>query len=73
MPLVFAPMKIYLNGEAHEVPNKCTATQLVESLSLTGKRIAMEVNLEIVPRSDYDNCILKAEDKVEIVHAIGGG
>ena len=42
-------MKIYLNGEAREVPDNYTAAQLVESLGLTGKRIAMEVNLEIVP------------------------
>ena len=66
-------MKIYLNGEAREVPDNYTAAQLVESLGLTGKRIAMEVNLEIVPRSGYVNHTLKAEDKVEIVHAIGGG
>lgn len=66
-------MKIYLNGEAREVPDDCTAAQLVESLGLTGKRIAMEVNLEIVPRSGYEGHALKAEDKVEIVHAIGGG
>lgn len=66
-------MKIYLNGEAREVPDNYTAAQLVESLGLAGRRIAMEVNLEIVPRSGYDNHPLKAEDKVEIVHAIGGG
>ena len=66
-------MNIYLNGEAREVPDNCTAAKLVESLGLTGRRIAMEVNLEILPRSDHDSYILKAGDKVEIVHAIGGG
>ncbi len=66
-------MKIYLNGEAREVPDNCTAAQLVELLGLRGRRIAMEVNLEIVPRSSYDSHLLSAEDKVEIVHAIGGG
>ena len=66
-------MKIYLNGKARDVPEQCTAAQLVEILGLTGKRIAMEVNLEIVPRSGYEHHTLKAEDKVEIVHAIGGG
>ena len=66
-------MKIYLNGEAREVPDNCTASQLVDTLGLTGKRIAMEVNQEIVPRSGYDEHTLKPEDKVEIVHAIGGG
>jgi thiamine biosynthesis protein ThiS len=66
-------MKIYLNGEAREVPDNTTAAQLVDALGLAGKRIAMEVNMEIVPRSGYDNHVLQADDKVEIVHAIGGG
>ncbi len=71
--LVFAPMNIYLNGEAREVPDNCSAAELVEQLGLGGKRIAMELNREIVPRSSYGDTPLKADDKVEIVHAIGGG
>ncbi|MFO7593804.1 MAG: sulfur carrier protein ThiS [Pseudomonadota bacterium] len=66
-------MKIYLNGEARQVPDNCSAAQLVEELGLTDKRIAMEVNMEIVPRSGYDSHTLSEGDKVEIVHAIGGG
>lgn len=66
-------MKIYLNGEARQVPDNCSAAQLVEELGLSGKRIAMEVNMEIVPRSGYDGHIFKEGDRVEIVHAIGGG
>jgi sulfur carrier protein len=66
-------MNIYLNGEAREVPDNCSAAELVEQLGLGGKRIAMELNREIVPRSSYGDTPLKADDKVEIVHAIGGG
>ncbi len=66
-------MKIYLNGEAREVPDNCTAAQLVELLGLGERRIAMEINLEIIPRSGYGNHSLKEGDKIEIVHAIGGG
>jgi sulfur carrier protein len=66
-------MNIYLNGEARQVPDNCSAAQLVEELGLAGKRIAMEVNLEIVPRSSYADHILQTDDKVEIVNAIGGG
>ena len=66
-------MNIYLNGEAREVPDNCSAAQLVDHLGLGGKRIAMEVNMEIVPRSSYPDHTLQADDKVEIVHAIGGG
>lgn len=66
-------MKITLNGEDFEVPEACTAAGLVEQLQLGGKRIAMELNLEIVPRSEYASQRLNAGDRVEIVHAIGGG
>jgi sulfur carrier protein len=66
-------MNILLNGENQEIPDNCTAAALVEQLSLAGKRIAMEVNLDIVPRSEYDSYQLNAGDRVEIVHAIGGG
>lgn len=66
-------MQILLNGEAREVPDNYTAAQLVDELELGGKRIAMEINLEIVPRSTYAEVQLQSGDKVEIVHAIGGG
>ena len=66
-------MNIYLNGEARQVPENCSAAQLVEELGLAGKRIAMELNREIIPRSSYADTALHAYDKVEIVHAIGGG
>ena len=66
-------MQILLNGAATEFPGRLTARELVERLELAGKRIALEVNGEIVPRSGYTVHELKEGDKVEIVHAIGGG
>ena len=66
-------MQIIVNGEQRDVLDGLTAAQLVEDMDITGKRIAMEVNLEIVPRSGYAGHIFKAGDKVEIVHAVGGG
>jgi len=66
-------MQIYLNGEARDLPDDTTAAALVESLGLTGKRIAMEINMEIVPRSQYATHRLQPGDKVEVVQAIGGG
>ena len=66
-------MYIELNGETKQVRDNITAAQLVEQLGLKGKRLAIEVNLEIVPRSAYSDCVLKPDDRVEIVHAIGGG
>jgi len=66
-------MQIIVNGEQRNVSEGLTAEQLVEEMEISGKRIAMEVNLEIVPRSAYAEHIFNAGDKVEIVHAVGGG
>ena len=66
-------MKIQLNGEERQIPDNSTAQDLVELLALTGKRLAMEVNRDIVPRSQYAEHKLQEGDQVEIVHAIGGG
>lgn len=66
-------MQIIVNGEQRDVAEGLTAAQLVEEMEITGKRIAMEVNLEIVPRSTYADHAFNAGDKIEIVHAVGGG
>jgi len=66
-------MRLFINGEAAELPSGLTARQLVEHLKLAGARIALEVNGEIVPRSTYPERHLNDGDKVEIIHAVGGG
>ena len=66
-------MNIQLNGNTQQFEDNLTAAQLVEKLGLEGRRIAMEVNQEIVPRSSYQNYTFKENDKVEIIHAVGGG
>lgn len=66
-------MQIIVNGEQQDVLDGLTAAQLVENMDITGQRIAMEVNLEIVPRSRYAEHTFKAGDKIEVVHAVGGG
>lgn len=66
-------MKIYLNGETKELDDGSTAEQLVTLLELGGRRIAMELNGKIVTRSHYMQQTLHEGDRVEIVHAIGGG
>lgn len=66
-------MQIIVNGEQRDVLDGLTAEQLVEEMGITGKRIAMEVNLDIVPRSQYTEHTFNAGDKIEIVHAVGGG
>lgn len=66
-------MEITLNGQTREVPEAITARQLIAMLELEGRRLAMEVNQEVVPRSHFDEHRLQQGDRIEIVHAIGGG
>jgi sulfur carrier protein len=66
-------MNITLNGATRELPDKLSASELLLTLGLAGKRLALEINQEIVPRSTFDNHIIQPGDRVEIVHAIGGG
>ena len=66
-------MRITVNGEEREVPENTDTAALLELLGLHGQRVAVEVNLEIVPRSAYDAHLLQQGDRVEIVRAIGGG
>ena len=66
-------MDITVNGEPRNVPDGMTAAALVEALDLAGRRLAMEVNGEIVPKSRHSSHSLAPGDRVEIVHAVGGG
>ena len=66
-------MNITVNGESRSLEPGTSLGQLVEKLGLEGKRIAVEVNRDIVPRSEYDDFRLSDNDKIEIVNAIGGG
>ncbi len=66
-------MEIFLNGELRQVSAGCTVAALIAQLALTGQRLAVEVNEDIVPRSQHALRTLSAGDRVEIVHAIGGG
>ena len=66
-------MQITLNGDPHVVADGATVASLIEQLDLAGKRLAVEVNEEVVPRSHHAERRLANGDQVEIVHAIGGG
>ncbi|MDH5229042.1 MAG: sulfur carrier protein ThiS [Gammaproteobacteria bacterium] len=66
-------IEIRLNGETIQLPQNCTAQQLVDMLDLSEQRIAMEVNQEILPRSLYAQHQFSGGEVVEVVRAIGGG
>ncbi|EPJ82251.1 thiamine biosynthesis protein ThiS [Pseudomonas syringae] len=66
-------MHIQLNGEPLELPDGETVLALLTRLDLAGRRVAVELNLDIVPRSQHVSTVLSDGDQVEVVHAIGGG
>jgi len=66
-------MDIMLNGQPATIKEGATLQQLLETQQLATRRVAVEVNAVIIPRSQHANHSLHAGDKVEIVHALGGG
>lgn len=65
-------MKIQLNGEDREV-SATTVAELVVELGLEKRMLAVERNLEVVPKSQYADTALEEGDRLEVVHMIGGG
>ncbi len=66
-------MNVTVNGESRSLDAEASLEQLLQILGLEGKRVAVEVNRDIVPRSEYGSFQLSENDTVEIVNAIGGG
>ena len=66
-------MNLILNGQPHTCADRCNVAQLLESTGHAQRRVAVEVNRRIVPRSEHATHLLAEGDRVEIVHAIGGG
>jgi sulfur carrier protein len=64
---------IILNGENTQIVSDITVEQLLLDLDLGDKRLAVEINQQIIPRSSFDSHKLEEQDRVEIVQAIGGG
>ena len=65
--------KIQLNGDSYEINDGSNLDQLLNKLKIKKNKVAIEVNGEIVEKNKYTNLILNEDDKVEIVHFIGGG
>ena len=66
-------MNIIINGEAKRLETPINVDELLKDMGLAGRRVAVEINLEIIPRSRYGAQLLRENDRVEIVRAIGGG
>ena len=66
-------MHITLNGSPRDCAPATTIARLLDDAGYGGRRVAVEVNREIVPRSQHADRLVAEGDQVEIVHAIGGG
>lgn len=66
-------MNIFVNGKPQACPADSTVADLIEQLGLTGKRLAVERNQTLIPRSQHASTPLQESDRLEIVVAVGGG
>lgn len=66
-------MRIHINGEEKQLADGLTLGQLVEQLGMKQDRVAVERNREIVPRTEWSTTNLAEDDRLEIVHFVGGG
>jgi sulfur carrier protein len=67
------PMQLLLNGEPRRFDDALAVSGLLRACGLDGRKVAVEVNGEVVPRSRHDSRLLAEGDRVEIIQAIGGG
>ena len=65
--------KIQLNGDPYEINGRTNLNELLNKLKIQKNKVAIEINGEIVQKDKYANLVLNKDDKVEIVHFIGGG
>ena len=66
-------LRVFINGESKEIPGTPSLAELIDQLELPAARIAIELNREVVRRSDWSSTILQEDDRIEIVHFVGGG
>lgn len=66
-------IEIILNGEPYQIGENISIVDLVHLLNLVPERLAIELNLEILPKSAWGETLLKPGDRVEMVHFVGGG
>jgi len=66
-------MKVFINGEAKEIPNGLNLEELLRHFSLPTQRIAIELNTAVVRRKEWENIQVNPADKVEVIHFVGGG
>lgn len=66
-------MRVYVNGEAKELSGPTSLAELINQLDLPATRIAVELNRVVVRRSEWSATVIQDDDRLEIVHFVGGG
>lgn len=66
-------MNVVLNGQSYECEVKLSLVELLQKLGISEQQVAVEINCEIVPRSQHTSRVINPGDRIEIVQAIGGG
>jgi len=66
-------MQIQVNGQSREVKKGATVRSLLEEMEIRLPHVAVELNLEVVPRAEHDGTVLREGDRLEIVTLVGGG
>ncbi|MEO8681856.1 MAG: sulfur carrier protein ThiS [Vicinamibacterales bacterium] len=66
-------MTIKLNGDSHEIPQPMTVAALLERLDIDARRVAVELNLNVIKKAAYQSAVVGDGDEVEIVNFVGGG
>lgn len=62
-----------MNGEPYDCRDATTVAELLRRLDIQGNRVAVELNLDILPKKEYDTTALAEGDRIEVVHFVGGG
>ncbi|MAR77332.1 MAG: thiamine biosynthesis protein ThiS [Gammaproteobacteria bacterium] len=66
-------MNVYVNQKLTIVSNDTSLDKFIESLAISDKYFAVEINMVIIPKSEFSKYILQENDKIELINAVGGG
>jgi len=66
-------MNVTVNGEVRECAEGTTLASLINDLGIKVKVMAAAVNMEVVKKADWESCLIQKEDKIELLHFVGGG
>ncbi len=67
------PLRVKINGDPRQLPANCTLASLLSQLEVGERRVAVAINRDVIPRSEFDALRLRDGDNVEVLEAVGGG